>query len=123
MLQSACCSDVTANGEPGAKAYYMRMILHDYPDEQCRKILQNTMSAMKEESVLLIDEIVLPEVGAAWRATQMDMTMLNALAGKERSEREWYALLESVGLQVVKVWKYTEECEDCVIVAKPQKFT
>ncbi|KAL5374171.1 hypothetical protein PMIN02_012307 [Paraphaeosphaeria minitans] len=63
----------------GAKAYYMRMILHDYPNEQCRRILQNTISAMTEDSVLLVDEIVLPEVGAAWRATQMDMTMLNAL--------------------------------------------
>jgi hypothetical protein len=98
------------------------MILHDYPDEQCCKILQNTITAMTEDSVLLIDEIVIPEMGAAWRATQMDMTMLSTLAAKERSEKEWYALLESVGLHIVKIWKYTEECEDCIIVAKPQKF-
>lgn len=98
------------------------MILHDYPDKKCRDILKNTISAMSEDSVILIDEIVLPEVGAIWRATQMDMTMMTALAGKERSEKEWFALLESVDLHVVKVWKYTEESEDCIIVAKPKKF-
>ncbi|KAL1602640.1 hypothetical protein SLS60_006057 [Paraconiothyrium brasiliense] len=53
----------------GAKAYYVRMILHDYLDEQYRKILRNTIAAMTEDSVLLIDEVVLPEFGAAWRAT------------------------------------------------------
>lgn len=106
----------------GARAYYMRNIIHDHNDERCQEILKNTMSAMTEDSVLLIDDMMLPEAGSPWRATQLDMTMLTCLAAKERSEKEWYALLDSVGLKVVKVWKYTEECDDCIIVAKPEKF-
>lgn len=106
----------------GARAYYMRNIIHDHSDEAARQILQNTISAMTEESVLLIDDMMLPESGAPWRATQLDMTMMTCLAAKERSVNEWYALLDSVDLKVVKVVKYTEECDDCIIVAKPAKF-
>jgi hypothetical protein len=80
------------------------------------------MSAMKEDSVILIDDIVFPECGAPWRSTQMDITVLTCLAAKERSENEWYALLESVGLKILKIWKYTEEADDCIFVAKPVKF-
>jgi hypothetical protein len=97
----------------------MRNILHDWSDEQAVTIHQ--ISAMSEESVILIDEMVLPEKGAPWRATQLDMTMLAALAAIERSVNQWYELLEKAGLEVVKIWKYTVECDDCIIVAKPKK--
>jgi len=105
----------------GARAYYLRNILHDHQDAQAREILANTMSAMDEESVILIDEMVLPEKGAHWRAANMDIMMMTCVAAKERSEREWDALLASVDLSVIKVWKYTE-CDDRIIVAKPNKF-
>lgn len=96
------------------------MIMHDHQDEQCRQILKNTMSAMTEDSVILIDDMVLPETGTPWRATQMDLTMMTCLAAMERSEKQWASLLESVGLDIVKIWKYTQECDDCIIVAKPK---
>jgi hypothetical protein len=106
----------------GVRAYYMRNIVHDHEDEAVRKILQNTISAMTEDSVILIDDMMLPEAGAPWRATQLDITMLTCLAAKERSVNEWYALLDSVDLKIVKIWKYTEECDDCIIVVKPARF-
>ena len=81
------------------------------------------MSAMTKDSILLIDDLVLPETGAPWRATMADMNMLSALAAKERSEKEWYALLESVGLRIIRIWKYAVETGDSIIVAKPKVFT
>ena len=78
------------------------------------------MAAMSEDSVILIDDMVLPETGSLWRATQMDITMMTGLAALERSEKQWWALLDSVGLEIRKIWKYTEECDDCIIVAKPK---
>lgn len=106
----------------GARAYYMRNIMHDHQDEQATAILQNTISAFDEDSVLLIDDIVIPESGEVpWRATMADMNMMSSLAAKERSEREWYALLESAGLEIVKVWKYAAETGDSIIVGKPRK--
>ena len=72
---------------------------------------------MSRDSAILIDEMVLPERGAPWRATQLDMSMLTCLAAMERTEAEWRGLLAGTGLQVKKIWKYSEECEDSTIVA------
>ncbi|KAI0009686.1 putative sterigmatocystin 8-O-methyltransferase precursor [Xylariaceae sp. FL0662B] len=101
----------------GARAYYLRNILHDWPDHKCKEILNNLKIAMTRDSVVLIDEIVLPDRGAPWRAAQLDLVMSAVFAGKERSQSEWRALLQDVGLKISKIWKYTEECEDCVVVA------
>lgn len=77
---------------------------------------------MTRDSVILIDEMVLSESGAPWRATQLDMAMLTCLAAKERTEAEWRQLLKDARLKVRKIWKYTEECEDCIIVAVPEDW-
>ena len=47
----------------GARAYYIRNVLHDWPDEKCKLILENIKSAMTSESVVLIDEMVIPNLG------------------------------------------------------------
>lgn len=104
----------------GARAYYLRNILHDWPDDKCRLILQNIMSAMTKDSVIVIDEMVLPEIGANWRATQLDITMATCLAAQERSRSQWYELLESVGLSIVDIHVYTDELQDSVIMAVPK---
>ncbi|KAF2874757.1 S-adenosyl-L-methionine-dependent methyltransferase [Massariosphaeria phaeospora] len=106
----------------GARAYYMRNIMHDHQDGQCHEILHNIMAAMSHDSVLLIDDIVLREVGAPWRSTMADMNLLSALAAKERSQKEWYALLESAGLKILSIWEYAAETGDSIIVAKPKEF-
>jgi hypothetical protein len=43
----------------GARAYFMRSVLHDWPDEQCRKILANVKEAMEPGySRILISDCV-----------------------------------------------------------------
>lgn len=63
----------------GARIYYLRNVLHDWPDDKCVEILQNTKVGMEEQSVLLIDETALPERDAAPRAAQHDMEVLISL--------------------------------------------
>ncbi|KAI1372862.1 putative sterigmatocystin 8-O-methyltransferase precursor [Hypoxylon crocopeplum] len=104
----------------GARAYYLRNILHDWPADKCKEILQNIKVGMTKDSVLLIDEMVLSECGAPWRATQLDIAMITCLAAMERTLREWRALLDDAELMILKIYKYTEECEDCVLVAVPK---
>ncbi|KAI1080242.1 putative sterigmatocystin 8-O-methyltransferase precursor [Whalleya microplaca] len=104
----------------GARAYYLRNVLHDWPDDKCKEILQNIKVGMTEDSVLLIDEMVLPERGTPSMATQLDMTMCTTLAAMERSEVQWRSLLNNAGFKILKIWKYTEECSDCVLVATPK---
>ncbi|KAK5633374.1 hypothetical protein RRF57_009088 [Xylaria bambusicola] len=103
----------------GARAYYLRNILHDWPDHKCIQILENIKSAMTKDSRILIDEMVLPERGAPWRATQLDLAMSTCFAAMERSRADWDSLLDKAGLSILKVWKYTDEVDDCIIVAVP----
>lgn len=75
---------------------------------------------MTQESVVLIDEMVLPECGAPWRATQLDMSMMACLAATERSEAEWRALIDEAGFKILKIWTYTRQVHDSVIVTVPK---
>lgn len=61
---------------------------------------------MGPESVLLIDEMILPETGVNVIAASIDMTMLTALAGLERTEAQWRETLAEVGLELVRVFVY-----------------
>ncbi|MCJ1311796.1 hypothetical protein MMC25_005469 [Agyrium rufum] len=105
----------------GAKFYYMRGVLHDFPDEQCRAILQHIVAAMGEQSLILIDDMVLPDTGTHWQATQVDITMMCAFAAMERTQTEWKALLESVGLEIVNRYVYTSGSNESVTVAVPKQ--
>ncbi|KAJ8120520.1 hypothetical protein ONZ43_g2791 [Nemania bipapillata] len=103
----------------GARAYYLRNILHDWPDHKCVEILKNIKPAMTKDSRILIDEMVLPERAAPWRATQLDLAMSSCFAAMERSRADWDSLLEQAGLKILKIWKYTDQLDDCIIVAVP----
>ncbi|MCJ1433696.1 hypothetical protein MMC27_003060 [Xylographa pallens] len=90
----------------GARAYYTHFVLHDWPDEKCREILRELMSAMKPGySKLILNESILPDTDCSpWFATN-DINMMAILAGMTRSRSQYIELVESVGLEVVKVWR------------------
>ncbi|KAL9114556.1 MAG: hypothetical protein Q9187_007459 [Circinaria calcarea] len=106
-----------ADLEKGASYYYMRNVLHDFPDEKCVGLLQNTMAAMSADSAILIDEKILPETNTHWHAAQLDIAMMASLASIERSEKQWRALLDEAGLKLQAVYTYTQDLRDSVIVA------
>lgn len=83
----------------------MKALLHDFDDAESRRLLSNTVEAMSPESSLLIDDWVLPDVGAPVAGGTYDLMMLMLLSGMERSESQWKDLLNSVGLEVEKVWR------------------
>ncbi|KAF2682279.1 S-adenosyl-L-methionine-dependent methyltransferase [Lentithecium fluviatile CBS 122367] len=88
----------------GARAYYMRTIIHDNQDDLAKEILQSTTSAFYKDSMLLINDIVLPDSGMVrWRAIMVAQDMMSSLAAKGRTEKELYALLGSVGLETIKI--------------------
>lgn len=99
---------------PGARAYYMHSVLHDWPDNKCVEILKHIVAAMKQgHSKLLINEIVMPPTGADWQATALDVVMMSLFASKERTLSDWHKLLEApeIGLKIMKVWsaKHSQE--------------
>ncbi|KAH7057092.1 putative O-methyltransferase [Macrophomina phaseolina] len=88
----------------GALIYYLRRVLHDWPDEDCVKILKNVAAAMdKERSRLVICELVVPPVGAAAETCWTDITMMT-FSGTERTEKQFEKLLAAAGMKLVKVY-------------------
>lgn len=96
---------LTAQPLKGARAYYMRYILHDWQDEECRTILRNLKDAMTPGySKILIHECVIADRNPSWQHTALDIYLMALLAAAERTETEWRALLDSVGLKVTGIW-------------------
>lgn len=89
----------------GAKAYYLRTVLHDWPDKQARVILQRVREAMSEESVLLINESLMADRGVSLYDAWMDMTMMAVFSSLNRTESQFRELLGEEGFEVVKVWR------------------
>jgi hypothetical protein len=91
----------------GGDAYVLKWILHDWDDAACALILRNVRAAIGPEGRLLIVDRVLPERAAAslaMRTAMMaDLLMLIHLTGRERTEREFRALLESSGFGLQRV--------------------
>lgn len=96
---------VELTGSTGARAYYYRNICHDWSDEQCQTILTNAAESMeKGYSRILIHEYVLPNTGASLRGSAMDFLMMMYTSGIERTIHQWQTLIESCGLEILKVW-------------------
>ncbi|KAJ0108716.1 hypothetical protein J7T55_011206 [Diaporthe amygdali] len=89
----------------GARAYYMHGVLHDWSDEPARKILEMQRDALTPGySKLLIHDHIAPEAVAHPHTTAYDLTMMVMVAGEERSETHWKALLKSAGYRMIKIW-------------------
>lgn len=99
----------------------MRNVLHDYTDKQCLRLLATIYSAMTKRSTILIDEIVMSETAAHWKATQMDFRMMATLASKERTETQWRTLLDTAGFKVIKLIRYMEDMGMSIIAVVPKK--
>jgi hypothetical protein len=95
---------------PPGDAYVLSKILHDWDDERATAILKAIRaSAPKDARLLLLESVLAPgnePNGSKW----LDLLML-VIGGRERTEPEWRALLESAGFQV-------EQIEDGLIQAR-----
>ena len=102
----------------GARAYYLRNIMHDWPDDKCQLILSSLASAMRPGySKILLNELVLPDQGCDIIAAQVDITMMAVVAGIERTERQWHDLVGSAGLKIENIWTDVPEAESIIELA------
>ena len=94
-------------GQPieGAKVYYLRTILHDWPDKQAKLILQHIHNAMDNNSVLLLNENALPDERVSGFQARADMMMMTLMSGIDRSLKQFRLLLEESGFEVGGVWR------------------
>jgi hypothetical protein len=80
-----------------ADAYFLRHILHDWNDAECRTILDNIARQCERGNRILIAECVIKEPNIPDAGKLLDMEMLLFLSGKERTEDEYRTLLEAAG--------------------------
>ncbi|KAH9925251.1 S-adenosyl-L-methionine-dependent methyltransferase [Fomitopsis serialis] len=120
----------------GAAAYFLRSVLHDWPDDDCVQILSRLRDVMSPESrILVADMIVQPPLGSAHfkaapaplpanygRADLIkgmhDMVMLSLLNGAERTPEQLEAVANRAGLKVVKIW----ECRGPVSITELRRL-
>lgn len=89
-----------------ADLFFLKMILHDWPDKYCVKILRNLLPALKEGGrIIICDNVTLsqrydedgkPLVPVFVQRMQAgaDLTMLSAFNSKERTIDDWEKLLK-----------------------------
>ncbi|KAF2875895.1 S-adenosyl-L-methionine-dependent methyltransferase [Massariosphaeria phaeospora] len=82
----------------GAKAYYLRTVLHDWPDKQALTILRHIRDVMAQDSVLLIDENVMPDENVALYQASLDLIMMGVFASLDRTVKQFEELLDAAGL-------------------------
>lgn len=87
----------------GADVYVMKAILHDWDDAACRQLLSSCRRAMTSHSRLLAVELVVDPARSGELAYGMDLHMLVALGGKERTAAEFRELYEAAGLRLNRI--------------------
>ncbi len=90
---------------PGADAYYMQHIMHDWDDERSLKILANCRHALegRANGRLLIVDFVVPDNSDPHPSKWLDLEMLTMPGGRERTRPEWEALFAKAGFEVLRI--------------------
>jgi hypothetical protein len=101
------CTYVTGDmfeAVPTADAYTLKMILHDWNDEECVRILSNIRGAALHNARVFIIEYVVPGPETPHIAKLFDLHMMCWGTGRERTEDEHAALLSAAGWRFVRSW-------------------
>jgi 2-polyprenyl-3-methyl-5-hydroxy-6-metoxy-1,4-benzoquinol methylase len=110
-LSSRCeliAADLTQSVPAGADVYMLKHVLHGYQDADAITVLRNCRAVIPQNGSLLVIEFILPplvsQADPQLEARLMsDLNMLAVTGGRERSEREWKALLEAAGFVLTRV--------------------
>jgi len=88
---------------PPGDTYLLKWIIHDWDDERCTAILSHCRNAMAPNGKVLLIEAVLQPGPASAFSKFMDLNMLVMTGGRERTEPEYRAVLQSAGLKLTRV--------------------
>lgn len=91
-------------GVPAADSYTLKMILHDWNDDECATILSNIRRAAAPHARVFIIEHVVPGPETPHLAKLFDLHMMCWGTGRERTEDEYAALFSAAGWQFARAW-------------------
>lgn len=94
--------DIFESVPAGGDIYLLRFILHDWNDDESRRILKTVRTAMPPAGRVLIVEMLVPETNAPGFVQFMDINMLVMTGGRERTATEYGDLCAAAGLRFVR---------------------
>ncbi|KAF2149129.1 S-adenosyl-L-methionine-dependent methyltransferase [Myriangium duriaei CBS 260.36] len=90
-----------------ADVFLLSHVLHDWPDAEARKILSGVAHRMTGSTRMIIVDSVSQtksqNVLEASPVRDLDIFMMTTFNGKERDERSWRRLFDSVGLSISNI--------------------
>ena len=91
----------------GGDVYVLKDIVHDWDDDRATAILRNCRRAMAHTPALatklLVVEKVIPPGNAPFAGKLTDITMLLITGGRERTAKEYEALLNEAGFALARI--------------------
>ncbi len=88
---------------PRGDVYVLSTILHDWDDDHATAILRTIKAAAPTDARLLVIDAVVPSGNDPGGGKWLDLLMLALLAGRERNEEQWRALLHEGGFEPVGI--------------------
>jgi hypothetical protein len=88
---------------PGADVYILKRVLHDWDDDACIALLRRCRAALAAQGRVLVIDAVIPPGNDPHPAKIVDLIMLTALTGRERTEAEFRELLTAAGLRLTRI--------------------
>ncbi len=95
--------DMFVDGPP-ADAYFLKMILHDWNDEECTQILQAIYRRASPGGRVFIAENVVPDAETPHFSKLFDIHMMVWGTGRERTREEYATLLQKAGWRYAGHW-------------------
>lgn len=89
--------DFFKRGLPAADLYLMTHIIHDWDDAKSIEILKSVRAAAAEGARLVLYELRLPENAEPHPARVLDIVMMAVTGGRERTPKQYAALLSAAG--------------------------
>ena len=89
---------------PSADAYLMKLILHDWNDDECVQILKNQYQAANPGGRIFLVEHIIPDPGTPHFSKLFDIHMMCWGTGRERTQDEYASLLQKAGWKYIKTW-------------------
>jgi len=95
--------DIFAGVPEGCDGYFMKHIVHDWPDDKALVLLRNIRAVIPQHGKLLLAEAVLDDSPAPHPGKLLDIEMMIFASGKERTEEEFRELLAKGGFTLTQV--------------------
>lgn len=88
---------------PPGDVHLLKRILHDWEDDQCVTILERCREAMAPGGRILVVDAVVPRGNGAHQSKTLDLLLMSALVGRERTEADFAGLLAAAGLRISRI--------------------